>query len=116
MNAKLFLICFNSVSFTKQATNVLTEVVPFCKSGHIYINTQVRGHIIRISVTLKLHTYHQLSKLTNNITRQSRLHGVVFIYEHQVCKGLRLEPVHQGLKLYYYCYGKPNNKLHYISQ
>ena len=31
-----FLRCFNSGLFTNQVTNVLTEVVPFCKSGHIY--------------------------------------------------------------------------------
>ena len=31
-----FLICFNGGFFTNQVTNVLTEVVPFCKSGHKY--------------------------------------------------------------------------------
>ena len=28
------LRCFNSSLFKNQVTNVLTEVVPFCKSGH----------------------------------------------------------------------------------
>ena len=32
-----FLLCINSVFSTNQVTNVVTEVVPFCKSGHIYI-------------------------------------------------------------------------------
>ena len=31
------LRCFNSSLFKSQVTNVLTEVVPFCKSGLIYI-------------------------------------------------------------------------------
>ena len=30
------LRCFNSSLFKSQVTNVLTEVVPFCKLGHIY--------------------------------------------------------------------------------
>ena len=33
---KCFLKCFNRDFFTNQVTNVLTEVVPFCKSGHTY--------------------------------------------------------------------------------
>ena len=38
------LRCFNSGLFTKQPTNHLKEVVPFCKSGHIYQN--IGGKII----------------------------------------------------------------------
>ena len=33
---KCLLLCFNSVFFTNQVTYVVTEVVPFCKSGHKY--------------------------------------------------------------------------------
>ena len=36
MYTELFLCCFNSGFFSYQVTNVLTEVVPSCKSGHIY--------------------------------------------------------------------------------
>ena len=32
-----YLRYFNSSLFKSQVTNVLTEVVPFCKSGHICI-------------------------------------------------------------------------------
>ena len=34
-----FLRYFNSSLLKSQVTNVLTEVVPFCKSGHIYQNS-----------------------------------------------------------------------------
>ena len=32
-----YLSCFNNGLLTNQFTNILTEVVPFCKSDHIYI-------------------------------------------------------------------------------
>ena len=41
MYAKLFLLCFNNVFFTNQVTNVVTEVVPFCKSGHTHTHTHI---------------------------------------------------------------------------
>ena len=40
MYGNCLLICFNSVFFTNQVTNVWTEVVPFCKSGHVLYNQQ----------------------------------------------------------------------------
>ena len=36
-----FWVCFNSVFFINQVTNVLTEVVPFCKSGHKFLNVNL---------------------------------------------------------------------------
>ena len=36
MYTKLFLEYFNSIFFINHVTNVLTEVVPYCKLGHNY--------------------------------------------------------------------------------
>ena len=54
------LICFNGRLFTNQVTNVLTEVVPFCKSGHNYLY---------FSINIRNITYYcilGMSTLTND--------------------------------------------------
>ena len=46
---KTFVTCFNSewFLFTNHVTNVLTEVVPYCKSGHNYIYIYIYIYIFR---------------------------------------------------------------------
>ena len=51
MYPKLFLKCFNSVFLTNQVTNVLTEVVPFCKSGHISVLRCIMCNIPFVEMT-----------------------------------------------------------------
>ena len=54
MYANCFLICFDSVFFTNQVTNILTEVVPFCKSGHIYIYIYKKLCVISIKTLVTI--------------------------------------------------------------
>ena len=61
MHTKLFLICFNSGFFTNQVTNILTEVVPFCKSGHTHTHTHTEViTTIRVSSEVKYMTAFEL--------------------------------------------------------
>ena len=49
MHTKLICsICFDGSLFTNQVTNVLTEVVPFCKSGQIYIYIYIRYYKLKL--------------------------------------------------------------------
>ena len=60
MYAKLFFDMFNSGFLTNQVTNVLTEVVPFCTSGHIYVYVCVCIRIyiyIYIYMSVYIHMY-----------------------------------------------------------
>ena len=45
MECKLVFICFTVFFFQNhdQVTNVSTEVVPFCKLGHIYLHLCNKG-------------------------------------------------------------------------
>ena len=68
MHTKLICsICFNG-SLTNQVTNVLTEVVPFCKSGHICIHTYTHVYVYYIYI------YNN----NNNRTRYSKIMERVF--------------------------------------
>ena len=45
-----YLSCFNNGLLTNQVTNILTEVVPFCKSDHIYVDISPMVAIFQLTI------------------------------------------------------------------